>query len=725
MAGCIPAFSRPRAKACFNRLLGSAARKLRTNTGCAECGASPSTQHSQPSSIDGAEVNSGSSQGTTIPLVLALGLILFASGSFAQGADQSTSPAALKKLSLEELMDLDVTTVAKKPEPYGSAPAAIQVITGEDIRRSGASSIPEALRLADNLQVAQKGSHNWAISARGFNTDSANKLLVLMDGRSVYTPLFSGVFWDRQDYLLEDIDRIEVVSGPGGSLWGANAVNGVINIITKSSKDTQGVYVEGGGGSMLRYFGGVRYGGMLATNVSFRVYGKYFDRANEVFPDGDDAADSWRMGQSGFRIDATPSEINTFTLQGDLYFGDQDIATGGNAKVNGNNVLGRWSHNFSEDSGMSLQLYYDRTHLNLPVPANPFAPAGHLIDDLDTFDVDFQHHFLLGQRHQIIWGLGYRFTHDVTSNAPALAFVPPSLDQSRFSGFVQDEIKLAERLALTLGTKVEHNDYTGFEFEPSVRLAWSPIERHTIWAAISRAIRDPSRIDREIRLPTPGAAPLVENLLVGGSDFQSEDVLAYELGYRAQWGPKVTTSIAAFYNEYNNVRSTSLSPPDPVFGLPFPLFYENNLEGETYGCELSVIYQALPWWRLRGGYNLLLEDIRVSPGRTDFNNALNETADPQHQFSLRSSMDLPHNFELDAALRWVDSFHFNNNAVSDTVPAYFELDVRLGWHPTKNLEFSVVGQNLLHGQHLEYVIASPNPREEIVRSVYGKVTWRF
>ncbi len=283
-------------------------------------------------------------------------------------------PAVYKKMSLQQLMDLDVTSVSKEPEPYGQAPAAIEVITSDEIRRSGASSIPEALRLADNLDVAQKNSHDWAISARGFNTDLGNKLLVLMDGRSVYTPLYSGVFWDQQDYLLEDIDRIEVISGPGGTLWGANAVNGVINITTKDASATQGVYVEGGGGSELQDFAGVRYGGTISSNVFFRVYGKYFDRGDEVYPNGIDAADSWRMGQGGFRIDDEASGQNHFTLQGDFYDGDENVATGGSAVVNGNNVLGRWSHAFSEDSDMSLQMYYDRTHLADPIPAYGSEP---------------------------------------------------------------------------------------------------------------------------------------------------------------------------------------------------------------------------------------------------------------------------------------------------------------------------------------------------------------
>jgi iron complex outermembrane receptor protein len=645
--------------------------------------------------------------------------------SVAQTTETDSNPTAIKKLSLEELMNVEVTSVTRSPEKLLEVASAIQVITGDDIRRSGASSIPEALRLADNLDVAQKNSHSWAISARGFNTDSANKLLVLMDGRSVYTPLFSGVFWDQQDYLLADIDRIEVISGPGGSLWGANAVNGVINIISKSAKHTQGLYVEGGGGSSLQDFAGIRYGGTLAPNVYFRAYGKYFDRDNQVFPNGMDPSDSWRMGQGGFRVDAEPSSENTFTMQGDFYSGDENLATGGNSRVSGNNVLGRWSHTFSEDSSMSLQMYYDRTHLTDPVPANAFAPAGTLLDDLDTYDLDFQHRFHLGEHNRFVWGFGYRFTRDEVENAPALAFFPATLDRNLFSAFVQDEILLGKKLSLTLGTKVEHNDYTGFELEPSGRLAWTPTEQQTIWGAVSRAVRAPSRVDRDIRLPTPLAAPIVNNLLVGGTGFESETVVAYELGYRAQLSSKVSGSISTFYNEYDDVRSTSLSPPDPVFGLPFPLFYANNLEGETYGIELSASYHVFEWWRLHIGYNLLNEHIRVKSGQSDFNNALNETADPQQRFSIRSSMDLPYNIELDAGLRWVDSFVFNNSGAPDTVPAYFELDVRLSWHPAKNWELSIVGQNLLHEQHLEYVISSPNPREEIVRGVYGKATWHF
>jgi iron complex outermembrane receptor protein len=653
-------------------------------------------------------------------VIAALSFALLAGRVSAQTNETMQSASELKKMSLQELFDMEVTSVSKEPEKLSEAASAIQVITQEDIERSGASSIPEALRLADNLDVAQKNAHDWAISARGFNTALANKLLVLIDGRSVYTPLFSGVFWDQQDYLLEDIDRIEVISGPGGSLWGANAVNGVINITTKSAKDTQGLYVEAGGGTELQDFIGMRYGGTLATDVYFRVYDKYFNRDDEVFGNGDSANDSWKMGQAGFRIDAEQSLQNTFTLQGDAYDGSENVATGGDAGVSGGNVLGRWSHTFLDAGDMSLQLYYDRTQLSDPIPAfvagaTTLAPAGTLKDDLDTYDLDFQHRFQLGDRNRIVWGLGYRFTHDVVQNAPALAFFPTTLDHNLYSAFVQDEIRFWRDLYFTAGTKIEHNDYTGFEVEPSARLQWNVVTNQTLWTAVSRAVRTPSRVDRDLSEPAP------PNLVVlkGDSDFDSETLIAYELGYRAQLAQKVATSISAFYNNYNDVRSTSATP-----GTILPLFFQNNLEGQTYGFEFTGNYQALDWWRLHAGYDLLKEHIHVKPGQEDINDGHNETADPQQQFSVRSSMDLPRHTELDAGLRWVDALHINSGATLGTVPSYFEMDVRLAWHATKRLELSLVGQNLLHDQHPEYGFPSPT-REEIERNIYGKVAWQF
>ncbi len=648
------------------------------------------------------------------------GLAALAGRTRAQTAESESSIQSLKNMSIEQLMNLDVTSVARHSQKLLDAPSAIQVVTGDDIEESGASSIPEALRLADNLDVAQKNSHDWGISARGFNTDLANKLLVMIDGRTVYTPLFSGVFWDEQDYLLKDIDRIEVISGPGGTQWGANAVNGVINITTKNAKDTQGLYAEGGGGTELRDFAGVRYGGTLAPGVYFRIYGKYADHGDQVLANGASATDSWSKAQGGFRIDSEASPDNTFTLQGDAYGGHDNLQTGGQDRTNGGNVLGRWVRTFSDESDLHLQLYYDRTHLTDPVSAFMLgklviAPPGTLKDDLSTYDLDFQHRFPLGEYNRILWGLGYRFTDDEVVNAPALAFFPATLEQRLFSGFAQDEIALGQDWSFIAGSKFEHNDYTGFEAEPNARLKWNVGPARMLWAAISRAVRTPSRIDRDLSEPAP---PHIV-VLRGDANFTSESVMAYEAGYRTQLWSKFTASLSTFYNYYDNVRSTSTTPKTVL-----PFYFANNLEGETYGAEFSGTYQVAGNWRLHAGYDLLKEHLRIKPGETDLNDALNETSDPEQQWSLRSSLDLPQNVELDTTLRWVGTLHNNNGPTPGTVPSYFELDARLGWQATQNLELSVVGENLLHHHHPEYGFPGPT-REEILRSVYGKAEWRY
>jgi iron complex outermembrane recepter protein len=611
------------------------------------------------------------------------------------------SVSELKKLSFEELVDMEVTSVSRRPEKLSATASAVQVITQEEIHRSGATSLPEALRLASNMEVAQVDSHQWAISARGLNTTSANDLQVLMDGRALYTPLYAGVFWDAQDTLLADIDRIEVISGPGATLWGANAVNGVINITTKQAKDTQGALLEGGGGTELRGFGGVRYGGELATNVFYRVYGKYFNRDSTALPNGRDATNDWQMGQGGFRLDWESSDANLITLQGDLYAGRiNQPGTNSQIRLDGGNVIGRWSRTLSDGSDFKLQLYYDRTHRDIPRTFD---------EDLDTYDADFQHHFHLGSRNDVIWGLGYRLTEDDVGHSAALAFVPPRVSRQLFSGFVQDEIALIEdRLFLTLGTKVEHNDYTGFEVEPSGRLAWLLTQRQTLWGAISRAVRMPSRIDRDFYIP--GNPPF---LLTPGTNFVSEELLAYELGYRIEPHPRLLLSAAAFYNDYDKIRSLErVNPP-----APFPVVIANGLKGETYGAELTADYRLTDWWRLRAGYTELQIHLRPRPGSADTSNGANAGHDPNHQFFLHSSVDLPANFQFDAAFRYV------SHIANQSVPAYSELDLRLAWAPTPKLEFSVVGQNLLHAQHPEF--GAPTSRQEIERSVYGKVTWRF
>ncbi|TLY86040.1 MAG: TonB-dependent receptor [Gammaproteobacteria bacterium] len=684
----------------------------------------------------------GSARGRRSAAFLLTWVLLGAVGGQAFASAQGATPTAgdLKQLSIEDLMNLDVTSVAKEPQRLLQAAAAIQVITADDIRRSGAASIPEVLRLADHLEVAQINAHDWAISAHGFNANLANKLLVLVDGRAVYTPLYGGVLWNVQDCLLADIERIEVISGPGGTLWGANAVNGVINIITKAARDTQGAYALAAAGNQLQKQVGIRIGATLAPDVYLRAYGKYTGRDREVTTAGTSAADSWHVGRGGFRLDAEPSPPNRLTVQGDFYSGAEDVAATGGAGLSGGNILGRWTHETPGGASMSLQLYYDHTHLSQPFPASPAAPpffsgfpAASLKDDLDTYDLDFQYHFAWSAHHKVTWGLGYRATRESDEDLSFVRFTPTVLNQSLYSGFAQDEIMLARRVYLTVGSKLEHNDYSGLEFEPSARLQWNLESTQLLWGAISRAVRTPSRYDRDLLVPSglinaPPPFQFPTTYLKGGPDFVSETLLAYEVGYRAAIGLKLAASVSAFYNEYHDLRSTAATPTTAVYVFPYPIFFQNNLEGETHGLEISASYQMLEWWRLRAGYDLLQEHIHVRPGEVDATGATNESADPQQQVALRTSLDLPRGMTLDAALRWVDSLHINNGpaggAVVGIVPSYFELDAGIAWHASGSLELSLMGRNLLHAYHTEYGFPSPT-REQIGRSLFGRITWGY
>jgi iron complex outermembrane receptor protein len=640
----------------------------------------------------------------TAAVVAIFVLMMFTGQASGQTPPTVPSPSDLKKLSLDQLQGIEVTSVSKSPEKLAGAPSSIQVITGDDIRRSGATSIPEALRLASNLQVAQVNSHDWAITARGFNNTSANKLLVLIDGRAVYTPLHAGVFWDVQDTLLEDIDRIEVISGPGAALWGDNAVNGVINIITKSAKDSQGGLVTGGGGSDPRGAGGMRYGSSLGTGIQFRAYGKYFDRDSSVRPDGRSANDSWHMEQGGFGLDGDASPVNHFTVQGDVYEGQIAQLGTNDTNVSGGNVLGRWSHTFSKDSDLSLQLYYDRTHQSIP---------GEFTEDLGTYDADFQHRFRLAAGHHMVWGLGYRVSNeDDGGNSPLLRFLPAQLSQRWFNGFVQDDMPLkTDRLRLTLGTKIEHNDYTGVEVEPSGRLAWTLPRRQLLWGAVSRAVRTPSRIDRDLFVPlAPGSTSL---LLAGGPNFVSEDVLAYELGYRSEPSDRLSLTVATYYNEYSHIRSLErLTPP-----APFPLVLGNGQAGSGFGAELTAEYRVTPWWRIRSGYTALRLHIHPEPGSTDTTFGSSEAHDPTQYGTLRQSLDLPAHLQFDLGFRYVGQI------VNQAVPAYGDLDGRLAWKVTPAVELSIAGQNLLHASHAEFGL--PSTRFDATRGVIGKIVWGF
>ncbi len=637
-------------------------------------------------------------------MVFTLGFVCFTQPGFAQQPDSSLSGEALKKLSIEQLMNLQVTSVSKRPERLSQTASAIQVITQEDIRRSGASSLAEALRLATNLQVAQVDSRQWAISARGFNSTTANKLLVLIDGRTVYTPLFSGVFWDVQEVPLQDIDRIEVISGPGATLWGANAVNGVINVITKDAKDTQGLLLSGGGGTEQHGFGTVRYGAALGSRVRARIYGRGFDRDATMRTNGQDAADDWYLGQGGFRMDWEASSASRATLQGDLYDGRiSQPSPGADIAVSGGNVTAKWSRTISGKSSLAGQLYYDRTHRDIP---------GLFAEDLDTYDVDLQHGTRLGARHDVVWGLGYRLINDRIVNSSFLAFLPAHVARQWFTGFVQDEIALVpNRLHVALGTKIEHNDYTGFEIQPSGRVNWRLSPSGTLWAAVSRALRTPSRIDRELF-----ARVSADSFLAGGPGFHSEEELAYELGYRHQQG-SLALSVATFYSRYHGLRSLEQVYVNPL--APDTVVIGNGQDGESYGAELTADYRVTDRWRLRAGYTELRVHVWPNPGSTDMSRGATESQAPDRQFFLLSSVDLPAHLGLAAWFRAIDDI---NNQV---VPAYAELNVTLTWRPTSKVECSLVGQNLLHSRHREFGAAASPTRRDIQRGVYGAVAWRF
>ncbi|HVV02777.1 MAG TPA: TonB-dependent receptor [Puia sp.] len=623
--------------------------------------------------------------------------------SYGQTPDSLLPYNALKKLSLEELMNIDVISVSRHPEKLDGAASAIQVITQEDIRRSGAKTLPEALRLAPNLQVAQVNSSQWAISARGFNNVLANKLLVLIDGRTVYTPLYAGVFWDVQNLLLEDIDRIEVVSGPGGTLWGANAVNGVINIITKSAKNTHGLFAEAATGTAFPVLGSLRYGGQFSDKLSYRVYGTGFKLGNTLLAKDTKANDEWPMIQGGFRLDWDASAKDKVSLQSNIYGGKPNPDGGDTAvKANGDNIVARWDHKSSERSDFRLQAYYDHTLRDF---GNGFT------EDLKTWDVEWQDRHQLGLRHVLTYGLDLRVMDHKVTNLELFAFLPAHKTLYLYSGFVQDEMMLIrDRLRLTIGAKIEHNSYTGFEYQPDARLTWTPAKNQTIWGAVSRAVRTPARIDRDFYLYILPNLPLIS----GNETFTSEDMLAYEAGWRIHPQTNLQFAVSAFYNVYDNIRSAEPGPPP----LNIPITFGNGVKGNSYGVELSATAQLTSWWSLRGGYTFLRKDLSVKPGSNDQNKGSAESDDPEHQFLLQSNMELPGRIELGTVVRYVGKLP------APRVPDYTGWDVRIGWKITRAVELDIVGQNLLNSPHIEFIPSSPSPRQ-IEHGLYGKVICRL
>jgi iron complex outermembrane recepter protein len=632
----------------------------------------------------------------------------------ADAASSSThsSTNSVADLSLEDLVNLKVTSVSKKEEKLDDAAAAIFVLSNDDIRRSGATTVADALRLVPGLQVAQIDSGDWAVSARGFNSQFANKLLVMVDGRTVYSPLFSGVYWDAQQVFLDDVDRIEVIRGPGATVWGANAVNGVISILSKSARDTQGDLVYGGGGDEHLALGGARYGGKIDDDTYYRIYDSYQLNDNFELANGQSANDSWDLNKAGYRVDHYTHNDGQMTWQGDGYTGDLDNHDG---SMYGFNMLGRWTQRISDQSSYEVQAYFDHTYRD-----DAIAEVA-----LDTADLTFQHTFGLGERNDVIWGLGYRFidTRIDEANSPAVTVLDHNIPLNLFSAFVQDEFKIIpDKLTFTLGTKIEHNDFTGFEVQPSARLMFKPVENQTVWTAVSRAVGTPSESDGKtvetFALGAPVVGPgggLYVPTFVGNPQLKSEELLAYELGYRIQPIPRVSVDVSTFYNDYS--RLVGQQPGAFIPGTPVGILEidsVNTLRGQSYGGESVVTYAMTDFWRLSASYSLLLLHVQGTPAANARTAELNA---PTHQVVLRSSFDFTRHASLDTDLRYVDNVQ--------GVVAYVTADVRLSYRPTPNWELSVVGQNLLDNSHPEQASNIGAPTTEVPRGFYGKVTWRY
>jgi len=602
---------------------------------------------------------------------------------------------SLADLSLEELANIEITSVSRRAERLSGAAASVYVITSDAIRRSGATSLPQALRLAPNLQVAQLDASQFAITARGFNNAIGNKLLVLIDGRTVYTPFFSGVFWDQQDVLLADVERIEVISGPGATLWGANAVNGVINVITRSALDTEGSFVSVDGGPR-EWQVGARYGAALPGGGAWRVYAKRTQRDNTRYENGAPVGDGWNNQQIGFRGDWSGAP-GRFTLQGDAYQGQSEARRLSSTtvlapiEVSGLNLLGRWTQTLDNGSNLRVQAYIDHAKRDDALLYKPHV---------DIADIEVQHSVQTAA-HKLVWGGGYRRASDDIQPGLFFGFHPAQRVLHWSSLFVQDEIEVAEQIELTLGSKLEHNGYTGTESLPSARLAWKLGNEQLAWLALSRAVRAPARLDRDISLP-----PQPPYYIAGGPDFISEVAKVFELGWRATPSPGFSYSLTAFHHDWDKLRSGQV-PPNALV--------QNMIAGRTYGVEAWANWQAAERWRLSAGLTTLREKLHVKPGSSDPVGASALGNDPQYQWSLRSAINPAPGHELDIAVRYVASLP------DPAVPAYTALDLRYAWQLRPDLSLSVVGQNLLDGDHAEFGKAPG--RSEIPRSVLFQLRW--
>jgi len=660
----------------------------------------------------------------------------------------------LINLSLAELLQVTVTSVSRKPQALSTSPAAIFVVSQDDIRRSGARTIPDVLRMVPGIQVAQVDASTWAVTARGSNGIFANKLLVLMDGRTLYDPLFSGVYWDTQDTTLASVERIEVIRGPGAALWGANAVNGVINIITKNAKDTHGLSAAVAAGTSAKFETNVQWGGAIGNNVDYRVFGKYFSR--DGYADGN-AYDDWKMGRIGGRLDWSASAADTLTVTSEYYEGDvgqnvlrnslnppSSISLDIDREPRGGFVNLDWNHTFSETSNLNIRTYYDYRE------RHGFAPE----TDQDTWDLDLQHRFRLGQRHDIVWGFGVRNSTDETRGDETISLNPMERTQRRYSGFIQDEIRLiGDEVFLTLGTKVEKNNFSpsnDAQWSPNLRLSWLISDTSTLWGSVARAIRTPSRIEQDARIlgavdpafsPTnPHPVPAAVTIM-GNPALDNEEVIAYEIGYRAQPFESLTVDLAVFYNDYKELRWSDGQPPtcQPA-GLPIVppppaippnpgcfapgawaytevlITFINQARQDTTGFELAATYRATEWWRFHGAWsylNISGDAPGAQPGSAGEDS-------PEHQLSIRSNMNIGDTMKLDVWARYIDELKIQK------VDSYVGLDIRLAWQALPSLELSLTGRNLLESSHLEFREESgANIAVEIDRELIAELLWQF
>lgn len=661
-----------------------------------------------------------------VKMILLAGLVVFLASPVCsyEIAKGSQTGHDLTEMSIEDLMNIEVTLASKNPRKYFDTPAAIYVITNEDIKRSGVTSIPEALRLAPGVEVERIDSTQWAVSIRGFSVSPLNRrMLVLVDGRSVYSPVLANTNWETVDYPLADIDRIEIIRGPGGSVWGANAVNGIINIITKSAKDTQGGLVSIGGGTEDRAFGDVRYGGKMGENANYRVYGKYINNDALWHEDGNNY-DGWQKQQAGFSTFWDLKDGNTVRIQGDIYDGNLGQKAEKDKEASGGNFLGRWQQS-GDASDMTLQFYYDHTYWN---QQNYKAIV-------DTLDLDFQYRLRLSPRQEINYGLGYRlnsFDAKGSSNATTVIYFDPDHHTDNlFSAFVQDEITLVkDKLNLTLGSKFEHNDYSGYEIQPSAKILFKPTPDQSFWASASRAVRTPTPVEHdlvaEIQLTFPYPPPYdkYDAFLLLNKGFKSEELVAYELGYRIQPTKRLFLDMAAYYNVYDNILSAQyLSRYSPGVSSDI-IILDNKVSGHVLGGEVSIDYSLFEWWRLHASQSIMHIDMEKDADSTDPTTVdAIENSSPGYQTSLRSYMNLPYNLKLDCIFRLVSRLPAYTG--QREIPSYNSMDVRLAWNIKPGLEISIVGQNLLNTHHPEYSGSGLVVPPEVERSVYTKVQWQW